>query len=225
MQSFLVDENGLPFLNNTYRNFPAVSQFGEGTTIDTDLSAYIYPRVDYAVGRFNIPFLDWDVPTSHTGYIRNVNYGGIYFAKKQLPSHADRGSRSLTSTGTSSTKNVHLVRYADVLLWYAEALINTGNPAGARLYVNKVRERAANSYVKAAKMSGPEGETWGTVMTEIPSPYVLDNKFDGTTNPNSAANYSLGPWHEYQFVNAEDAIDALILEYNAEFSMEGSSLV
>jgi hypothetical protein len=45
----------------------------------------------------------------------------------------------------ASSKNTILIRYADVLLWKAEALIELGQPDGARTIVNQIRTRAQNS--------------------------------------------------------------------------------
>jgi hypothetical protein len=39
------------------------------------------------------------------------------------------------------------IRYADVLLWYAEALNESGRPAEALLPLNQVRKRARESYL------------------------------------------------------------------------------
>ena len=41
--------------------------------------------------------------------------------------------------------NVYIIRYADVLLWRAEAAIELGDLATGLKYINQVRERAMNS--------------------------------------------------------------------------------
>ncbi len=214
-QSFMVDADGLPYLGGHYRDFSSVSQrVGSSTTISTDLSVAMDPRVDINIGRFGVPFLDWDVPTKFDGYIRDVSNGGIYFGKKHQPQQADKGSLSVSTSSTSSAKNVHLIRYADILLWYAEALIETGTPADARQYVNQVRERAARSFVGAAEMVG------GT-FSPTTSAYVMDDLFAGTTGTDAAGNYRLGPWPASQFDTEEEAFEALRAEERAEFAMEG----
>ena len=100
----------------------------------------------------------------------------------------------------------------DILLWYAEALIETGNPQGAREYVNQVRARAANGYVKAADP---------TTMLETTSPYVLDDKINGKQDTNAAANYRIGLYPESQFATKEKATQALRWERKIEMAMEG----
>lgn len=214
-QSYMVDASGLPYLNDGYRAFPAVSQrVGSTTTVNTDLTVYMDPRIDYNISRFGIPFYDWDVPTAFDGYVRDVSYGGIYFQKKHLPRKADKGSLSVTNSATSTAKNVHLIRYADILLWYAETLIETGNPAGARAYVNQVRQRAAKDYVGAASVVAG-------VVTAKTSTYVRRDLFTSTTGTNAAANYRIGPWPVSQFATVDGAKAALRAEYRAEFAMEG----
>ncbi len=217
VQSYMVDADGLPLLGGGYRNEPAVSQrVGATTTISTDLDVYMDPRIDMNVGRFGVPFFDWDVPTSFDGYIRDVSNGGIYYPKKHMPRKEDQGTLSSAGRGggTSTTKNFHLIRYAEILLWYAETLINTGDPDGARQYVNQVRERAANSYEKHADVVD------GTV-TLTPSAFVMDNQFTGTAGTDAAGNYRLGPWPASQFDTEEEAYEALRAEYRAELGGEG----
>lgn len=214
-QSYMVDAAGIPYTNNGYRSFPAVSvRVGSTTTVNTNLSVYMDPRIDFNLSRFGIPFYDWDVPTAIDGYIRDVSSGGIYFQKKHLPRKADKGTLSVTNSATSTTKNIHLIRYADILLWYAEALIETGTPAAARTYVNQVRARAGKSFVGAARLVG-------TTVTATTSTYVMNDLFTSTTAANAAANYRVGPWPVTQFATAAGATEALRAEYRAEFGMEG----
>ena len=85
---------------------------------------------------------------------------------------------SIVTVTNSSAKNFHLIRYADVLLWYAEALIETGNHKEAGKYINQVRARAANGYVKAADPNNG--------MAETTSSYVLEDKVNGKTLSNAA---------------------------------------
>ena len=218
-QSYMVDANGLPYLDNGYRAFPAVSQrVGATTTVNTDLSVYMDPRIDFNLARFGIPYYDWDIPTTIDGYIRDVTSAGIYFQKKHLPRKSDKGSLSVSTSATSTAKNYHLIRYADILLWYAETLIEGGgtaaNLAVARTNINLVRARAAKSYVGAAKLvSG--------VVTATTSTYVLKDLFTSTTGINAAANYRVGPWPASQFATVAGAREALRDEYRAEFAMEG----
>ncbi len=60
-----------------------------------------------------------------------------FFIKKFT--HADQPAGT---DAFASGYNYHIIRYADVLLMYAECLANTGNIAGAAGYVQQVRNRA-----------------------------------------------------------------------------------
>jgi hypothetical protein len=211
--SYIVDDRGLPLLDNSYRTKSVLSWLEDGTTnIHTDLSVYTDPRVDFSIGRFETPYLDYSVPLTIDGWIREYANGGPYLNKKNIPNNSDRGSLTVPTSATSSAKNFHLIRYADILLMYAEALIETGNPAGAREYVNQVRARAAKAYVGAVDFD---------TMEPSDSEYVLDDLVNGTKNTNAAANYRVGLYPESQFASKESALKALRFERHIELGLEG----
>ena len=62
------------------------------------------------------------------------------------------GSPAVEQVGPfyASSKNTIIIRYADALLWKAEALIELGREDEALPIINQVRTRAANSAVKDA---------------------------------------------------------------------------
>ncbi len=151
------------------------------------------PRLDWTVGRRGIPYLDWG---NHPGkdWIRDFDWAfGPYspikntYYKTQKEHYTDA---SFWSTGTVAN-NVNLIRFADVLLWAAEAEIETGNPEKGREYINKVRARAAD-----------------------PSGWV--RKSDGQP----AANYHIGIYTN-TWANKESALKALRYERMLELGMEG----
>ena len=106
------------------------------------------PRLDWTAGRRGIPYLDWGL---HPGYdwIRSQSYGGPYSAKKtsihasQIGQYSDA---SYWSIGANAI-NINLIRYAEVLLWAAEAEVmsTNGSLVKAQGYVNQVRTRAMDS--------------------------------------------------------------------------------
>lgn len=212
VNSHVVDENGLPKMDGGYKDDPVLTTIDEDNIPHTNLAIYTDPRLDISTGRFNTPFLDWTVPTKIDGWIREVTNGGLYLNKKNIPRKADKGKTSIPTLTASSAKNFHLIRYADVLLWYAEALIETGNPQGAEQYINQVRARAANSYLKAVD---PE------TMTEAVSTYVLDDKINGKQGVNAAANYRVGLYPSSLFATKEKALQALRFERKIEMALEG----
>lgn len=59
----------------------------------------------------------------------------------------------------SSSKNRDIIRYDDVMLWQAEALIELGRQNEALPIINAIRERAANSTAKLVDVQGdPTGK-------------------------------------------------------------------
>ena len=213
VNSHIVDANGLPKMDGSYKNVPALTTLDANNIPHTDLTVYTDPRIDVSTGRFNTPFWDWTVPSSLDGWVRDYSNGGLYLNKKNIPRKADKGSLSIVTVTNSSAKNFHLIRYADVLLWYAEALIETGNPKEAGKYINQVRARAANGYVKAADPNNG--------MAETTSSYVFEDKVNGKTQPNAAGNYRIGLYPDSQFATKESATQALRWERKIEMALEG----
>ena len=212
VNSHIVDQDGLPKLDESYKQDPVLTTLDENYVPHTDLSVYTDPRLDVSTGRFNTPYLDWTIPTKIDGWVRDYTNGGLYLNKKNIPRKADKGNTSITTQTCSSAKNFHLIRWADVLLWYAEALIETEHPQEARQYVNLVRKRAANFYVKAADP---------TTMNETSSSYVFDNKVNGKQETNAAANYRIGLYPESYFSSKETALKTLRFERKIEMALEG----
>ncbi|MDH6357100.1 RagB/SusD family nutrient uptake outer membrane protein [Parabacteroides sp. PF5-9] len=213
VNAHIVDENGLPLMDGSFRKkAPITSSAPEiANEPETDLTVFVDPRVDYTVGRYGTPFLDWTVLTKTDGWIREPSNGGYYIHKKLIPKKADNGSLSLSTSAASTTKNFHLVRYADVLLWYAEALIETGEHTKAGEYINKVRARAANSFVEATDAD----------LVPATSPYKLEDKVNGKTIDNAAGNYRIGLYPASQFASKEKATEALRFERRIELATEG----
>ncbi len=209
--SFIVDKNGLPYLDNSYQSMPALTTMVE-TVPKTDLGVYTDPRLDVTIGRFNVPYWDYSIPTILDGWVRDITNGGPYMNKKDIPKKADKGGLSLPTETASTAKNFHMIRFADILLWYAEALIETGQYKEAGKYINQVRSRAANHYVKAAN---PE------TMEESTSSYVLEDLVHGKVSTNAAANYRIGLYPDTQFNSKENATQALRFERKLELALEG----
>ena len=212
VNAHIVDANGLPLMDKSYRNQPVLSSLDANNVPHTDLTVYTDPRLDVSAGRFDTPFWDWTIPNQLSGWVRDVGNGGLYLNKKMIPKKADKGSLSNTTQTASTTKNFHVIRYADVLLWYAETLIELGQPQEAGKYINQVRARAANSYVKAADPA---------TMAETTSSYVLDDKVNGKQGANAAANYRIGLYPDSQFSTKDKALEALRWERRIELCMEG----
>lgn len=99
------------------------------------------PRLDWTVGRDGVPYKDWG-PFSNA-WIREVVNAGLYMPKKIIH---EQGSGAEATVGwqpqQQSSINIHLYRYADLLLMLAEAEVETGDLAGATALVNQIRTRA-----------------------------------------------------------------------------------
>lgn len=185
VQSFVVDANGLPLLDGSYMDqiIPNSEIGGETQTNDADRSIPVDPRLDHSVMRRGIPFKDWGYPKAE--WVRNISNGGNFMPKKHLAKQSD--SRVPRGSGMN---HIH-IRFSEILLWYAEALAETGKHEDARAYVNMVRERAAN----------PES----MIMAE----------------GRPAANYKVGLYPESYFDTKEKALEAIRFENKLETAMEG----
>lgn len=184
VNSFRVDANGLPDFNNLY-----VGKLANTDPVD--------PRLDFVVARVGVPVLDWDIPYS-LDWVRSPSYGGEFSNKKIMYGQGDpKSAVSWTNTQLSGI-NVHLMRYADVLLMLAEAEVEAGTLDRARELVNMVRARAGNC------AQGPTGTIW-----------VNDIDDAGIT----WANYEVGLYAS--FPDKAYATKAIQWERRLELGMEG----
>jgi hypothetical protein len=101
------------------------------------------PRLDYTVGRDSMPWFNGEIflsSWSPTGYLTR-KYQQPY---SQVP-------ESLKGTGSC---DYLAIRYADVLLFNAEAQNELGQTAAALLPLNKVRKRARESFLYDSTQTG-----------------------------------------------------------------------
>jgi tetratricopeptide (TPR) repeat protein len=101
------------------------------------------PRLDYSVGRKGQPWLDgeaFDPEWSPTGFLQKKNLQPVSEIPKSI-----KGNGNL---------NYVAIRYADVLLWQAEALNELGKPEEALKYLNLIRKRARESYLFDKNLKG-----------------------------------------------------------------------
>ncbi len=199
VNSYMVDANGLPLANYTSKA-PLTTLVG-GTPV-TDLDTPVDPRLDYCAGRFGVPYLDYGIPEGLNGWVRDYTNGGLYVNKKYQHRKADRGSTAVATAVGSNAANYHVIRFADILLMRAECAIHENDLATALTLINKVRARAANSFVENAAAGK-----------------VLDDQVNGRTVAGAAGNYRIGLYTG--FANADEATTALKREMRAEFGMEG----
>jgi hypothetical protein len=191
VNSYQVDANGLPLLNNhnatTVKNDMGVA----ANAAFTPEPGLLDPRLDWTVGRRGIPFLDWG-PHPGVSWIREQEYGGPYSPKKNTYYKSQTGLLTDKSFWTSgvTANNYTLIRFSDVILMLAEAEIETGGLPKAMNLVNEVRSRVANQ------------ESWVKTDAGVP-----------------AANYKVGLYSS--FPDQEYARNAVRFERKLELAMEG----
>ncbi|MBB3838850.1 hypothetical protein FHS57_002856 [Runella defluvii] len=201
VNSFKTDATtGLPLID-TFNNSDVTNDQGiESSTPFTPYAGTLDSRLDWTVGRRGIPYLDWGL---HPGkaWIRVQSVAGPYSPIKSIYYQAAAATTSSSSRWTSN--NYTMIRFADVLLWAAEAEVEVGSLAKAQEYVNRVRSRAAN----------PAG--WVKKYVDNTAP------LKGVTNE-PAANYKVGLYTtEFTAKGKEFAREAVRFERKIEFGMEG----
>jgi len=144
------------------------------------------PRIDHTLARPGIPYLDLQV---YDWTPREASVYGPFSPKKRMLSK--NSPHYLPVWPYITSLNYYIIRYADVLLWRAEAAIETDDLETGRTFINKVRNRAkTGDYVKTLDGSSDAGN------------YLIDSY----TQP---------------FDSENEAIEALRTERRVEFAHEG----
>ena len=133
VDAFRTDENGLPYLD------PATAP---ANRVSASYKGNVDPRLDFTVGRIGMPFRGHEYTND---WCRLKEVYGEYSGKKGLidPSSPDM---VVGFPWGASALDFKLIRYADILLLKAEALIETnGDLLAARDLINQVREKAKRS--------------------------------------------------------------------------------
>jgi starch-binding outer membrane protein, SusD/RagB family len=149
------------------------------------------PRIDHTIGIQGHPFkYNPKILYDHSWERVPQIYGTFGNMKEQQA--ADCPCFKKVGPYIGSSKNVDVIRYADVLLWKAEALIELGRQEEARPLINLIRVRAKNSTGRTKLANGQD-----------PSNYRIA-EYDGVNLP----------WTK------ENARKALQWERRLEFAME-----
>jgi hypothetical protein len=203
VQSYKTDANGLPFLDGSYNNSPLVSDPKNPWTGNVD------PRLDWTAGRPGKPWFDWG--TVDSTWIRDVPNDGLFVTMKNNYAKSQQGIYSSTETvfwgaAEVAANNVPLCRFSDVLLWDAECEAQIGSLDQAEVYVNMVRNRAAN----------PAGWTYLNATYDAAS-----SMFTPQTTP--ADKYKVSPYAPGAFsaMGMTNALIAIQFERRLELAMEG----
>lgn len=146
VNAFGTDANGLP----------KFTSFNDVALTDADLTtngATVDPRLDHTVGIKGHPFkYQPNIPYDHAWERVPALYGGFGNMKEQQA--ADCPCFKKVGPFYGSSKNIDIIRYADVLLMKAEALIELNRQDEALPLINQVRTRAKNSTARTKMANG-----------------------------------------------------------------------
>ncbi|MDO7851480.1 RagB/SusD family nutrient uptake outer membrane protein [Hymenobacter convexus] len=137
VNSFKTDANGLPLFTTFNTSGDLVS--GVDFTVNS-----VDPRLDHTVA---IPGHPWKYDPGFVFQQAWVRVPGIYGYFMSMKENVGPNDPSFQKEPPfmSSSKNWAIIRYADVLLWKAEALIELNRAADALPLINQIRQRAQNS--------------------------------------------------------------------------------
>jgi len=213
---YQVDAAGLPLaLAGSAWNTPTPdSNFAAGIVRPVD------PRLDWTAGRDNVPYKDWGL--HNRSWIRDASYSGPYSTKKNVHEQSDAGTAE-HNAGWQATQtnnvNMHIFRYADMLLLLAEAEVEVGVLANALAIVNQIRARAS----QLAQGCGSADTTLTRLYpscvgnTSMTVPLVQNATLDSVTTP--WAVYRIGLYAS--FPDQAYARQAVRYERRLELAMEG----
>ncbi|MDE5674349.1 MAG: RagB/SusD family nutrient uptake outer membrane protein, partial [Muribaculaceae bacterium] len=182
VNAFRTDANGLPYLEGNQNSESVLSADYEGN---------VDPRLDFTVGRIGMP---WRSHMYNERWCRNLELYGQYSGKKPYPAPESPYVKPGIVPWGASSLNYIIIRYADVLLMKAEALIEQGKDLDeARNLVNMVRAKAARS---------------------------VDPRYEPIDINPQIANYAVGQYSATSW-NQDYARKAVRHERRVELAMEG----
>ena len=149
INAYQTDENGLPVFDYQSRPDYGVVEFIDETHQNlSNTEPTVDPRLDFVVGRPTITYKTYR-ETPCQSWVRDRGVYGHNCAKRFWVSPESPDMIKGWPWGASEL-NWQIIRYADLLLYKAEALIELGeNLETARQLINRVRQRAMDSeYVK-----------------------------------------------------------------------------
>ncbi len=167
VHAFRTDANGLPIFNT----------FNDVLLTDADLTVNgvtVDPRIDHTIAIHGHPFkYRPDILYDHSWERVSTLYGGYGNMKEQQSGDCSCFFKRGPFYGTSVDERV--IRYADVLLMRAEALIELSRHDEARPLINQIRVRSQNStgMTKHADGSDPSNYLIGEYDTSFP--WTQDN--------------------------------------------------
>ena len=212
---YQVDAAGLPLAMSSPTTWNTNNNdFVAGTLTPVD------PRLDWTVARKYVPYKDWGL--YDTTFVRDPGNGGPYSPKKTIYENAAGAEATVGwQPQQQSSMNIHLFRYADLLLLLAEADVETNNLAQAMALVNQVRARAAVTVQGCGQ--GWDTKTQAALIAMYPQ-CTNDKRLAVPMGDPSVtwAVYRISPYTT--FPNQQYARDAVQTERRLELAMEGQRL-
>ena len=160
VNAFKVDANGFPMFD-TYDNEHNIHPVN-GIPVDQKWD----PRLFHTVGMPTFPYKYEAQYTLTTDNSRNPANYGFYTSLKEVPQRS-LGESYTESTWQGFAMDDYVVRYTEVMLWRAEALIETGNIDGAITIINQIRARANNSVGKYIQYAANQIRNLGYYQTGV----------------------------------------------------------
>jgi hypothetical protein len=145
INAFKTDVNGLPEFT-TFNNTDVVPT-GDYQTNTFD------PRLDHTAAIPGHPYKYQTGLVYNASWARDPQVYGPLLSVKETVAYTDP-SFTRFPPFMSSSKDWEVIRYADVLLMKAEALIQMGQETAALPYINMVRQRAMNSTALLVQANG-----------------------------------------------------------------------
>ncbi len=167
VNAFRTDANGLPLFDT----------FNDVRLGDSDLTpngVTVDPRIDHTVGIQGHPFkYQPDILYDHSWERVSVLYGGFGNMKEQQSHRCSCFFKRGPFFGSSV--DLRVIRYGDVLLMKAEALIELGRHDEARPLINQIRVRAQNSTGMLKHMDGSDPSNFFIGEYDTSFPWTQDN--------------------------------------------------
>ncbi|MDR0938494.1 MAG: RagB/SusD family nutrient uptake outer membrane protein [Mediterranea sp.] len=152
INAYKTGADGLPLFDTfNDEDYDVIATDASGNIVNTQVDSNVDPRLDFIVGRPNITWKSYPNSPCQASWVRDQGTYGQHCTKRFFVS-PESGDMFKGWPWGASAMNWQVIRYAHVLLWKAEALIEIGDAASleqARQIVNRIRLRAKNSpYVK-----------------------------------------------------------------------------
>lgn len=166
--SFRTDENGLP----VFDNYNAIKL----ETLEDFRNNTVDPRVDHTVATLGKPFKYVPEKILKPHFARLPGVYGYFFSLKEI-APVTCGCIRKNGPFYSSPMNRKELRYAEILLWKAEALIELDRESEALPLINQIRERAKNSTDMLIDIAGKPVSNYFIGLYEDGVNCTWDNEF------------------------------------------------